>query len=360
MRRLIRTIHLVLGLVSGIFIVVLGTTGSILAFEPEIDNLFHRDLSHVTPAGRVLSLVEIGDAVSRKYDGENIVAFLPSTSPHVPAEVILSRGVVSVNQYTGQVLGLRTRGQSFLGLVRALHVRLASGELGKSVLRWSAIGMVFSLLSGLYLWWPRKHLRIHGAWGSTKFWYDMHQAIGIFSLLPLFVLAATGAVIGFEDQWALLLDKVSPPPTIYARQIETSLQPEAGAVQITPDRAVEIACSRLRGAIAYRVQMPRYGGRYQVNLLNLDDRIASGRNSISIDPWTGTVLSVALGTDLSFRERVAAWNEAMHTGDVFGITSRIVVAAASILVPIQVVSGCIIWLRRSRLLSSFKAKRALS
>ena len=358
MRRLIRTIHLVLGLLSGIFIVVLGATGSILAFEPQIDNLLHRDLSYVTPAGPAVSLVEIGNAVSRKYEGEGIVAFLPSTSPHVPAEVILSRGIVSVNPYTGQVLGLRTRGQSFLGLVRALHERLASGDVGKSILKWSAIAMLFSLLSGLYLWWPGRDLRIHGAWGSTKFWYDLHQTIGIFSLVPLFVLAATGAMIGFKDQAALLLGKISPPPTVYARQAENRVQPEAGA-QITPDRAVQIACSRLSGAIVYRVQMPRYGGRYLVNLLNPSDRIAGERNSVSIDPWTGSVLSVAQGTDLSFRERVEAWNEAIHTGDVFGITSRTIVAAASILVTIQVVTGWIIWLRRSHLLSSCKSKRAL-
>jgi uncharacterized iron-regulated membrane protein len=348
-RRLILNIHLVLALIAGLFMVVLGVTGSIIAFEPELDRLLHPSVSYVKPRGRVLSLVEIGDVVSREYGGEPIVAFLPSTSPHFPAEVLMSRGIVSVNQYTGEILGVRTRGQTFLGFVRAIHVRLATGDIGRNLLRWSAVAMLFSLVSGLYLWWPVKRVRIRGPWWSRGFWFDLHNSIGMFSLLPLLLLAATGAVIGFEDQMSSLLDKLTGSP-VHASRTLTRSEPEPDATQITPDQAVAIACAQLPGTVPYRVQMPRYGGVYVVSLTYTDNRISAGSNSFSVDPWSGKIISEDLTSGLTLRERFLARNEAIHTGEIFGMPGRVIVALAGILLPTQALSGLLIWLRRGKIM----------
>lgn len=350
MRGLILKIHLALALIAGAFMVLLGVTGSIMAFEPELDRLFHPGLSYVTPRGRALSLVEIGEAVSRKYGGEPIVAYLPSTSPSFPTEVILSRGIVSVNQYTAEVLGVRTRGQTALGVVRSLHVRLASGDLGRNILRWADVSILFSLASGLFLWWPGKQLRIRGSWWSRRFWFDLHNSFGIFSLLPLLALATTGAVLGFEDQVSSLLDQVYGANPIHLSETRARSKPEAGSIAITPDQAVEVACARLPGAVAYRVQMPRYGGEYVVALTYSQDRMLGGNNSISIDPWNGNILSANLSTVLTPRERFLSMNEAIHTGNLFGTPSRIIVALAGVLLPVQAVSGLLIWLHRSKIM----------
>ena len=349
MRRLVLKIHLVIALIAGAFLVLLGATGSIIAFEPEIDRLLHPELSYVTPAGRVLSLAEIGDAISRAYGGEPIVAFLPSASPNVPTKVIMPRGIVFVNQHTGEILGVRTRGQSFLGFVRALHIRLASGDAGRNIIRWSAVAMLFSLVSGFYLWCPLKRLLIRGPLGSGHFWFDLHNSIGILSLLPLLVLAGTGIAIGFEDQVASLLDKLAGSRPVHVIPASDRSEPGPGAIQITPDRAVAIASAQLPGAVPYRVQMPRYGGVYVVALTFSDSRIAGESNSISIDPWNGKIVSTSLSADLPSRDWLMAVNEAIHTGTILGAPSRVVAALVSILLPVQAVSGLIIWLRRRRI-----------
>ena len=347
MRRLILKIHLLIALIAGSFMVLLGATGSIIAFQPELDRVLHRDLTYVQPGGKVRPLVEIGNAVSRNYDDEPIVAFLPSVSPDFPTQVILSRGIVSVNQYTGEILGIRARGQTFLGLVRALHVRLAAGDVGRNILRWSAVAMVFSLASGLYLWWPVKRVRIRGPRWSTGFWFDVHNAVGIFSLLPLLVLAATGVVIGFEDQVAPVIDKLTGTRPVHVNEV-TKLEPRPESQPITPDQAVAIAVAQLPGAVPYRVQMPRYGGVYVVALAVAQDRLAGERNSVSVDPWSGKIVSASFSTSLTARERVMVTNEAMHTGEIFGMPSRIIVALAGILLPIQALSGIVMWLRQRR------------
>ena len=74
----------------------------------------------------------------------------------------------------------------------------------------------------------------------------------------------------------------------------TRSEPEPGSHEITPDQAVAIACARLPGTVPYRVQMPRYGGVYVVALTYRSNRIAGERNSFSIDPWSGKIISADL------------------------------------------------------------------
>lgn len=346
-RRLILNLHLSIALVAGAFLMILGLTGSILSFEPELDRLFHFHLSYVSPRSRVLTLQEIGDAVSRAYAGEPIVAYLPSTSPDISWQVVLPRGIVYVNQYTGEVLGVRTRGQTFLGVVRAMHTRLGAGDFGRSVVKWAGVATLILLASGLYLWWPAKRVRIRGGWRRSGFWFDVHNSVGILSLLPLLVLAATGTAIGFEDQAESLVEKVATPVPVRPVPHVIPREPMSGAVAITPDQAVAIARAMIPGTIVNRMQMPRYGGVFRVSLENPRDRIG-GDNMVAIDPSSGSVLSSVRSSDLSPTTRMLAVNEAVHTGDIWGMPSKLFVCLASVIVPVQVISGMLVWLRRRK------------
>lgn len=346
-RRLILSVHLSVGLVAGTFMLVLGITGSIMAFEPELDRLLHLHLSYVKPSGKAQSLAAIGDAVSKRFGGQPVVAYLPSESPHLSSEVILPSGVVSVNQYTSEVLGTRKRGQTIFGFARDLHVRLAAGDMGRTIMKCSGPAMLVSLATGLYLWWPRKQVRIRG-WRSGAFWFALHNAAGILALAPLLVLAATGTVVSFENQASTLLGKVTLGTRVNARQSAAPRQPPPGAPVITPDQAVDIARSQMPGAIPYRVQMPHYGGAYRVSLHYQRDKVAGERNLVVIDQYSGGVISSTRSGDMSFAERIMAANEAIHTGEALGMSGRIVAWLASVIVPVQVMSGFLLWLRRKR------------
>jgi uncharacterized iron-regulated membrane protein len=344
MRRVILNLHLLVALSAGAFMVILGVTGSIIEFEPELDRLFHPHLSFVIPGRRILALSEMGDAVSQRFGGEPVVAYVPSLSPGLSYQIVLPRGIVYVNQYTGEVLGLRERGQTFLGYMRALHVRLAIGNVGRNIVRWSGAAMVFSLVSGLYLWWPIKQVRIRGDWRSRRFLFDLHNLVGIFSFLVLTLLAATGTVIGFEDQLAPLIHKLTS-----SAQLQTSHAtiPERtpGSLPITPEQAVTIARTQIPGAVPYRVQMPKYGSLYQVALQSPNDGIGSGRNVVALDPF-GNLVSVTRSGDLSTGERILEINQALHTGVIVGMPGRLAVTLASAMVTLQVSSGLLLWRRR--------------
>jgi uncharacterized iron-regulated membrane protein len=236
-----------------------------------------------------------------------------------------------------------------LGIIRALHVRLAAGEAGSVVLKWAAVGLLFSLMSGLYLWWPAKQMRIRGSIGSAKFWFDLHGAVGIFSFLPLLALAASGTILGFEDQLAPLLETRSDSHSVQVNPARVPWEPRPNATELTPDEAVAIARRELPDALPYRVQMPRYGGLYVIALEYMDHRIAGDRNSVSIDPWSGQIVSAKLASGLTFQQRFMSANQAIHTGSILGTATRIAAALTGLFVPVQAASGLVLWLRRRRI-----------
>jgi uncharacterized iron-regulated membrane protein len=218
------------------------------------------------------------------------------------------------------------------------------------ILRGSCVVMLASLASGVYLWWPRKRARIRGPWWSRLFWSDLHNSFGIVSLLPLLVLAVTGIIIGSEDVVSFLMDKGSGTNPVHSTQTLPGSEPSRGSAELTPDQAIAIARAQLPGALPYRLQMPRYGGLYVVSLAYSDHRIAAERNSISLDPRNGRIVAVNLSTGLTPPERFMATNEAMHTGNILGMPTRILMALASFVLPLQVVSGLVIWIRRTNIL----------
>lgn len=347
-RRFILSLHLCVGLIAGLFFLVLGLTGSIMAFEPELDRMLHAHLSYVKPSGSVLSLQEIGEAASKRFKGEQIVAYLPSESPDLSSEVILPSGIVCVNQYTGEVLGMRKRRQTIFGLAHDLHVRVASGDVGRGIMKWSGLALLVSLVSGAYLWWPMKRIGIPGDSRRGRFWFDLHNSVGIVLLVPLVVLGVTGTILGFQDQAAAMLDRIPGTHRGHERTSAARPQSAAGALSITPDQAVTIARERIPGAIPNRVQMPRYGGAYRVSLDDPKDKVAGNRNLVLIDQYSGGVISSTRSGALSATDRILATNEAIHTGEALGLTGRIVAWLTSITLPVQVISGLWMWLRRER------------
>jgi uncharacterized iron-regulated membrane protein len=345
MRKALFTLHLYIALIAGIFVVILGATGSIMAFEPELDRLLHPKLSYVTPQARMLSLAEIGDSVAKAFPGERIGGFTVSTSPDISAQVALRKGAVYVNQYTGEILGLRLPGPDFLAQVHQLHLRLLirnPADSGKAIVSWAGVAMLYLLLSGLYLWWPLKRVTI----GSGKrFWFDFHNVSGIFSFGFLLILTITGLMIGFEQTtvpmfYSMTGSEPSKPPAIPP--------PPPGAKPITPDQAMEIARAAIPGAAPFQIGVPGPKAAYQIRCRFPEDLTPGGRSRVVVDQYTGKVLLAESSRTASAGTRMVIANRALHTGDIFGIPSKAVVSLASLMAVLQFISGVAMWWKKRR------------
>lgn len=348
MRKLIFNLHLYTALIAGAFILILGLTGSIMAFEPEIDHLLHWKLFHITPGARPLTLAELGANTQKAFPGEAIQAYQLSRDPDLAYRISTEKHLVYVNQYTGAVLGAQGDERPLLDYVHQLHLRLlwrGPGDPGGKIMAGAGAVMLFLALSGLYLWWPVKRMAIKKGSTGRRWWLELHNSVGIFSLVFLLALAATGTVIGFERKAVPLLYQLtgsqpSKPPKVPP--------PPANATPLPVDRILEIARTALPGAEPWMIEIPDPAGAYQVRLRFPEDLTPGGRSRALIDQYTGRLLFTEGSRTAPAGTRMVILNRAVHTGDIFGIPSKLVMSLASLLLALQVASGLLMWWKRIR------------
>jgi uncharacterized iron-regulated membrane protein len=349
LRRLIRTCHLWIALVAAAFVVMLGVTGSIMAFEPELDHLLHRDLWFVEPHPPALTLSAIAAALARAYPGKAIMRFELSTAPDLSYRVDVAGQLLHVNQYTGEVIGPATPQPDALARIHQLHLRLlwrSHPDAGKAIVSWMCVAMMALLATGLYLWWPLKRFSVAWRGPARRRWLDIHASTGIFVFLFLLVLGATGLVIGFDDVTEPMWYRITG--TAPSRTPKHDVVPQAAA-RITPDQALAIARDAVPGATPFLIAVPKADGTYSVRLRLPEDRTPGGRSRAEIDQYTGEVVFAEGSRTAPAGTRIVNVNRAIHTGDIYGVPTKILMSLASALTVVMAVSGVLTWWHRRRL-----------
>ena len=125
-------LHVWIGLAGAVFILTMGFTGSALVFENEIDRVLHPSTSYVTPQAQRLPLAELV-ARANAADPKDAVGGISLKDKPDLAYELSSRGRKSifVNQYTGEILGVRNREGSFARFLHLLHTRFVAGQVGE-------------------------------------------------------------------------------------------------------------------------------------------------------------------------------------------------------------------------------------
>lgn len=345
MRRWLFRLHLCVAVLAGAFFALLGLTGSILAFESPLDHLLHPRLSYVDPSNQYRPVTAIIGAVKASYPSDDVVAIDFSDSPMLAWQVIVPSGVVYINPHTGRVLGLRQRGETILGLAQELHVSLAAGSIGRTAVRWVDAAGLLLIISGFALWWPRRILRLHRLDGTRRSWSDLHNAVGILSILFVFVASATGAVISMETSLRHVIRRITGPESAVA---PPSLQIARNQPFLPPDQALSLALSRLPGESVGQMTMPEYGGTYGFTMIEHHHFASDIERRLSLDPWSGATLYISRTTSGSLTDRMLALNEGLHTGSLFGVVGRTIMALAGGALLPQAISGLIMLWKRTR------------
>src|SRR3982751_6223982 len=343
-RRTLFNLHMIGGLAAGVFVIVLGLTGSIMAFEEEIDHATHPHLFYVDPQGRPpLPLALLTQRLSAALP-KPVGAYGMGVTPNLSYSLATSAGTAFVNQYTGEILGTRDA-PTWLSTVHQIHLRLLAGDTGKTVMSCAGAALMLLTLSGLYLWWPVKRVSIDVAARGRRLWFDVHNAIGVVSFLCLLVLALTGTIIGFErvtTPWIYRATGSQP----YPGNVRVAAVPD-GKV-IPPDDAVAIAARALPGAAPIAVNVTSGKAPYRVALRYPEDRTPGGRSRVFVDPYTGAVLQAESSRTTAAGTRVVILNRAVHTGDILGLPTKILVSLVSLAAVVQVMSGVLMWWKRPR------------
>ncbi|MBL0522165.1 PepSY domain-containing protein [Aeromonas enteropelogenes] len=206
--------HFYAGLFVAPFLILLSLTGIIYLFKPQLDNLMYPKLMKVTPTAQTLSADELLTRAMAAMPDASLRKYLPPASPDASAQlIVMQQGqelTLFMDPASGDLLGTMDNKWNLQAVARALHADLLLGTTGDRLIELAAGWGLVLLISGLYLWWPRKGPGMGGIlWPRMDqrgrlWWRDLHAVVGFWGAGFLLLLLLSGMTwTGFwGDQFA--------------------------------------------------------------------------------------------------------------------------------------------------------------
>lgn len=376
LRRWVRRCHLLLALLCAVVISIVGVSGSVYLFAPELAAALRPHLYQAATAAQLpadMTAPAVGRMVSQleQQHGKQLESLQwPYASRKTfllkwqqdPAWYFVDPASWQLHSDEGAYLS------PFFDWVYELHSNLLLGDNGRYITAGaSLLFALFCLSSGLYLWWPAKGWRglkraltlrrrnSAGQLNAKRFTYDLHAVSGAWFSLPLVLMGLTGAFYVFEAPMQRSLDwllRSDPAPAdFWQKRFEydapvdgqrlSSAQAVARLYQLQPAGMQPRNLWHHRGA----------GGTYTLGYQQ-HKQISSGpqrRLFIQLDPYRGSVLKVADPAQLPLASRLSSqYLQPLHFGEFAGLTSRVIWCIGGMLPLLLTISGTLMYFNRRR------------
>lgn len=366
-------VHSWLALPVWFFVLIVCFTGTLAVVSQEIVWLANPDIRASKPSedAEPLSFEQVIDAIKREDPKVIVRSISRPDESHFALTVRLTypdgRAVAAyVSPYTGAIQGI-SPSFDFQQFTRALHgwwlVPFTNGySWGWYLVSLLGLPMLASLVTGLVVYkrfWKgflKPTLRIRH--GARIFWGDFHRLSGIWSIWFIAVISITGtwfliqAILG-DNQISISSEPVVP---VVAREKVPLSAPGVPAPMIGLDKAIEIATQRIPGLEASFVTLPlnayshlQIGGRGWYPLMF---------QTAQLNPYDGEIAVSHMLSDRTALEFVTESMRPLHTGDFGGIWIKLIWAFFGLILSMMVLSGLLIWTKRTALASLNALKRS--
>jgi len=371
--------HVWLGVVSGVFMLVIGASGAVAVFIEEIDWLVTPALRAKTVAGGMPAPTLAGaDAivasVKANYPDDRIATLNLSVRPsfaHVAKVTSKTRGNLDVfiDPVTGKINGDRVYTAAYTStlrnFIRQLHLRLFMGLWGRVFVGVFGVTLVLSCITGLWIYrgWFRNLFRLR--WKTAGYrtkWSDLHKLIGVWSLAFNLVIGVTGAVLGLENLTNQIRSKwlrplASPtaesrPPTASGAKAVVS-SPVVAAVAMLPlNTLLEKARTAFPDLVVRSIVFPSRPTdplvfRGDVPSPLVQQSHVRRVNMISLEPFTGEVRQRFDGRSATGWDRIYSSFDPLHFGYFGGIPTKIVWFLLGLSPSVLALTGSWMWWKRT-------------
>jgi uncharacterized iron-regulated membrane protein len=357
LRKLFHGMHKWLGLSIGLLFALLGMTGSLLTFYPELQLALHPEIAASSP-GTALNLGSIVDALRQaepaRHGAWRIELPRQDNAPvtaryYKPAETA-HRGfaplIVTIDPANLSISSRHFWGDDFFTWIYDLHYSLLLGDNGKTLLGAGSIFIAALLLIGLYLWWPHPGhwlgalaIKPGAVWKRRV--YDLHVKPGVYGLLLTLTLTLSGLLLVVPGWFTPAIDSLSPL-TPYFR---ASPAPTQDRPQISADEAANIALGRFPAADIRWIETPSDDIAVWRIQLRQDGEPSRRfpRTNVWIDAHSGQILAIRNPRQNSAGDTLMDWLHPLHNGEAFGLTGRIIVFLCGFLPLLALVTGILRW-----------------
>ena len=379
--RLFVWLHRWTGLTLAAFLILVGLTGSLLAFRTKLEHAINPQLFATSRPGQaVLDLATIAERAEAQapHSRPEYVSVLtdrveitcvPRRDPGTGKLYALDFNHLILDPYTGRELGRRRDGDLTQGRINVmpflynLHSALAMGATGEWVLGVAALIWTLDCFVGFYLTLPRSRgpfwRRWRLAWmvkrraSAFRINFDLHRAGGLWSWALLLIFAwssvmlalrpvydrVTGALFDYQAQ-AMPAHMVEEPRVNWREALtagERFMGEKARRYGFTITRPYGIAYLQEYGAYQYAVRCSR------------DIRSTGWDGSVWVDGNTGAFRGVLLPSGQHTGNTLSTWLWALHFGDVRdSLPYRVVVSVVGLIIAMLAVTGVYIWWKKRR------------
>ena len=358
LRRALFQVHLWTGIAVGLYAVAISVSGSILVYAPQLGDRAHPELRALAPSDvagrRVRTPSEAIEDVRRALPEHRILNVQPARSPRHAHVVGLLAGreyrVVFVHPVTGAVSPpVQGRG-AVIGWLERLHSNFFSGRPGRVVNGIGGLLLVLLAATGIVIWWPgrgavARALRVDWRAGWKRVVFDLHNALGIWLLVPVIVLSITGAYFTWPQVYRDLVSRMSPVTRLPAPR---STVPDAAVPPVSLDDLLARVQQGEPSNHVLRVDIP--GGPTAPYVVVVGQHGHEGPRDTTtwfLDRHSGDVLEVRRGSQArSTGDRIIEWIGPLHTGHFGGPVVHATWAVLGLVPAVLFVTGFLMWWNR--------------
>jgi uncharacterized iron-regulated membrane protein len=332
----------------------MSVTGVILTYERQLiawsDSHFRSNPP--APGAARLPIETLLEKVRVENPNVTPTAVTLASAPDAPVVLSLPQRTVYLDAYSAGVLGEGSQGmRRFMSATRAWHRWLAIEGEGRPVARaitgWSNFIFLFIVVSGFYVWFPRK-------WGWTQVRavtlfnrkasgkardFNWHNVIGVWSAIPLFIVVASALPISFPWANALVYRAVGEePPAARGREgavgargggrgrAEAHVGPSFDGLNALWSRAEQL----VDGWRTINVRIPESSGAPVAFAIDKGDGGQPHlRSTLTLSRATGDVITYEAFEDQSLGRRVRSISRFAHTGEVLGLPGQTIAGLAT-------------------------------
>lgn len=353
--RLAFALHSWLGLFSGVFLLLLGLSGSALVFMKEIDLAVHAKLLRVEPVGECLPLDRLYRSIAKEHPRLAGIAWLnPDAGTGEAYEFRLYQndgrlstydlGMVSLDPYTGRVLragNLKELQTGLLHWIYQFHWSFQLGIPGLLLATVFGLTMILSTITGFVIY--RKYVvsvllfRVKLRW---KNWRTVssgfHRIIGVWTLL-------FNVLIFFTGFW---MNKFALDPGYWKKQ--TIVTPLNTLVVQSVDVLLQKAQAEMPELIVQNVYLPTQPGKSFVLSGKVKDQspFFYHGNSVAFDQHTGKMISRERLAEQGIWTKVEATFFPLHAGTFGGSPIKLLYVLLGLMPGVLSVTGAMLWWRK--------------
>ncbi len=374
-------IHWFLGITAGLILSLMGVTGAIYSYEQQILKWINNDSYTVqVQQGDKLTPAQLYQHFQNTTPEMKINSISVAQDPSASSTVnIAKEGArrghnILINPYTAEVLP-EIKGREFFQFIQQLHRNLTVGPVGKQITGACTLMLIFFVLSGLYLRWPKRHsikqwFFVKPKLKGRNFIWDLHAVVGTWVVIFYLILACTGLYWSY-DWWRSGMFKVlgveRPQPTMQANAGNNRGEGRQGGERgprgegreegMNPEqisRALDLSWTGFNTEFSDKYSTVTFNlpkkpdGSMQLSFVDPVAQHERARNSATYNYQTAEFTEVELYEDKKFNEKIMSSMLPVHRGSFFGPIYQFFAMVAALLMPLFFVTGWMLYLKRRK------------